>query len=460
MPEQNLDGAEELERTTIRRVTRRLVPFLVVLYIINFLDRTNVGFAALRMNEDIGISAAIYGLGAGIFFVGYFFFEVPSNVLLHKFGARIWIARIMITWGIVATAMGFLQTTGHFLTLRVLLGIAEAGFFPGIIFLLSMWFPSRYRARVIAMFYLGIPVAQVIGAPLSVGLMELGDAFGFVGWRVMYVLEGLPAIVLGIACLFYLTDKPADARWLTVEQREWLIDTLGREEREKAANVTPGLSRWNEIRQALTHPLVWRMALIYFGITSGSNAMNFFFPSVLQSFRGSFGIELGLIQNGLITAIPYSLAGVAMVFWSRHSDKSQERHIHAGSAALLAAGSIALALWINQPWIIVAGFILLTIGVYSAINVFWAIPGQVLTGVGAAAGIGLINSIGNLSGFTGPFLTGLIYNLTGSYSPAFLVIAALVAAGGVGILLLPRKYSTVVVADYEAVKISESRNMS
>ena len=460
MSEQDLGDVHDLERRTIRRITRRLVPFLVVLYIINFLDRTNVGFAALRMNQDIGISAAIYGLGAGIFFLGYFFFEVPSNVLLHRFGARIWIARIMITWGIIATAMGFLQTTGHFLTLRVLLGIAEAGFFPGIIFLLSLWFPARYRARVIATFYLAIPVAQVIGAPLSVGLMELGDAFGFVGWRVMYVLEGLPAIGLGIACLFYLTDKPADARWLEPQEREWLINTLAQEEREKLVKSTPGLTHSAEIRLALTHPLVWRMALIYFGITSGSNAMNFFFPSVLQSFRGSFGIELGLMQNGLITAIPYTLAGIAMVFWSRHSDRHQERHIHAGSAALLAAASITVALMINQPWIIVCGFILLTIGVYSAINVFWAIPGQVLTGVGAAAGIGLINSIGNLSGFTGPFLTGLLYNVSGSYTASFLVIAALVAAGGIGILMLPRKYSTAPVPERVPAAASESRKLS
>ncbi|MBD1553920.1 MFS transporter [Pseudomonas typographi] len=427
-----------LEQQTIRRITRRLIPFLIVLFVVAFLDRTNVGFAALRMNEDIGISQATYGLGAGIFFLGYFVFEVPSNILLHRFGARVWIARIMITWGLVAAAMGFLQSATHFVVLRVLLGVAEAGFFPGMIFLLSLWFPNRYRARIFAMFYLGVPISQVIGAPLSVGLMQLGEHVGVVGWRLMYIAEGLPAIALGIACLFYLTNRPADAHWLSEAQRHWLTDTLAREERAKPLAVGAHLSKRQMVAKALCNPQVWLMAFVYFGITSGSNAMNFFLPTVLQSFRATFGLELGLMQNGLLTAVPYALAALCMILWSRHSDRHQERHWHAGGAALLAAASIALALVINQPWVIVIGFTLLAIGVYSAINVFWAVPGQALTGVGAAAGIGLINSIGNLSGFTGPYITGLLFSTTGSYTPGFLIIAALVAAGGVGMLVLPR----------------------
>ena len=429
----------DIEKQTISRVTKRLVPFLILLFVVAFLDRTNVGFAALRMNEDIGINQTIYGLGAGIFFLGYFIFEVPSNIMLHRFGARVWIARIMVTWGIIASAMGLLQTAGHFITLRVLLGIAEAGFFPGVIYLLSLWFPARYRARMIATFYLGVPIAQVIGAPLSVGLMQLGDTLGVVGWRLMYMAEGIPAIVLGVVCYFYLTDRPADAHWLTPPQRAWLMDTLAREERDKPLAVGAAQSKGQMIRQVLCNRQVWLLALVYFGITSGSNAMNFFMPSVLQSFRASFGLELGLMQNGLITAIPYALAAVAMIVWSRRSDRLQERHWHAGGAALLASVSIALALLINQPWIIVIGFVLLAIGVYSAINVFWAVPGQVLTGVGAAAGIGLINSIGNLSGFSGPYITGLLYTTTGSYTPGFLVIAALVGAAGIGMMLMPRR---------------------
>jgi ACS family tartrate transporter-like MFS transporter len=432
----------ELEQRTIRRVIRRLVPFLVTLYLVNFLDRTNVGFAALQMNKEIGISPSVYGLGAGIFFFSYFLFEVPSNVLLHKFGARVWIARIMISWGLVATAMGFLQTPVHFIVLRVLLGIAEAGFFPGVIFLLSMWIPRRYCAGVISSFYLGIPISQVIGAPLSVGLMEIGSRLGFSGWRVMYVLEGLPALVLGIVCLFYLTDTPAQAQWLTPAERDWLTTRLAQEEKGKALAVGQQMSKRDQVRCALTNKLVWRLALIYFGITAGANTMNFFLPSVLDSFQGKFGIKVGLLQNGLITAIPYAVTAVAMYLWSCRSDRYQERRKHAGGAALFAAISITIALLINNPIVIVMGFTLLAAGDYAAINVFWAIPPRILTGLGAATGIGLINSIGNLSGFFGPYATGLVYSLTGSYTLSFLVIAAVVALGGIGVLLLPERYIT------------------
>ena len=336
-----LTDVSDIEQQTIKRVTKRMIPFLVLLFVVAFLDRNNVGFAALRMNADIGISQTIYGLGAGIFFLGYFMFEVPSNILLHRYGARVWIARIMVTWGIIAGAMGFLQTPVHFISLRVLLGIAEAGFFPGVIYLLSLWFPSRYRARMIATFYLGVPIAQIVGAPLSVGLMELGDAWGFVGWRLMYIVEAVPAVILGVVCFFYLTDRPADAHWLTDEQRNWLINTLEQEERSKPLVVGVQPTKGQMIRKALANRQVWLLALVYFGITSGSNAMNFFMPTVLASFRESFGLEIGLMQNGLITAVPYAVAAVAMIWWSRRSDRLQERHWHAGGAAMLAAIAIA-----------------------------------------------------------------------------------------------------------------------
>ena len=432
-------AASDLERQTVRRVIRRIVPFLAVLFIVNFLDRTNVSFAALQMNGEIGISPLIYSFGAGIFFIGYFLFEVPSNVLLHKFGPRIWIARIMVTWGIVAAAMGFLRTPTHFIALRLLLGIAEAGFFPGIVFVLSQWIPRRYLAASIATFYLGAPVSQVIGAPLSVGLMDLGSRFGVAGWRLMYVCEGIPAILFGIVCLFFLTDTPAEAQWLPEEERTWLVRTLADEERAASAGQPRPASKGEQVLRMLRNPTVWVLALIYFGITSGSNAMNFFLPTVLQSFRGTFGLNIGLLLNGAITAIPYAAAAAAMIFWTRHSDRHQERRKHAGGAALLAAVSIAGALLINKPVVIVLGFVLLASGVYSALNVFWSIPRQILVGLEAAAGIALVNSIGNLSGFFGPYLTGYLQKQTGSYVAGFLVIAVFVAAGGIGILLLPEE---------------------
>ena len=448
----DIKPASVLEQQTIQRISKRIIPFLVILFIMAFLDRTNIGFAALHMNDAIGITQTIFGLGAGIFFLGYFIAEVPSNILLHRFGARIWIARIMITWGIIAAMMGFIQSGTQFIILRFLLGIAEAGFFPGVIFYLTLWFPARYRARVFATFYLGLPIAQIIGAPVSVGLMQWGNTIGYEGWRLMYILEGIPSIILGIICLKYLTNTPKDAQWLSTEQRNWLMSTLEREEREKEKTEDTNLTKSMIIKQVFKNPLVWIMAIVYFGITSGSNAMFFFLPSVLESFRNTFGMEISLIQNGMLTAIPYAFAAVGMILWSRRSDRKQERYKHGACAALMAAIAIAIALIINQPWAIIFGFIFLAIGVFSAINIFWTLPGQTLTGVGAAAGIGLINSVGNLSGFTGPYLTGYLYTVTGNYTTSFLVIASFVALGGLGLLLLGKLKSNTLKAEPYPIK--------
>lgn len=449
---EDIKPVSALEEQTIKRISKRIIPFLIILFVMAFLDRTNIGFAALHMNDAIGITQTIFGLGAGIFFLGYFIAEVPSNILLHRFGARIWIARIMITWGIIAAMMGFIHNGTQFIVLRFLLGIAEAGFFPGVIFYLTLWFPARYRARVFATFYLGLPIAQIIGAPISVGLMQWGNTVGYEGWRLMYILEGIPSIILGIICLKYLTNTPKEAQWLSTEQRTWLMNTLEREEREKEKTEDSNLTKGEIIKQVFKNPLVWIMAMVYFGITSGSNAMFFFLPSVLESFRNTFGMEITLIQNGMLTAIPYAFAAVGMILWSRRSDRKQERYKHGACAALMAAIAIAIALIINQPWAIIVGFIFLAIGVFSAINIFWTLPGQTLTGVGAAAGIGLINSVGNLSGFTGPYLTGYLYTTTGNYTIAFLVIASFVAIGGLGLLLLGKLKSNALKAEQHQVK--------
>ena len=449
---EDIKPVSALEEQTIKRISKRIIPFLVILFVMAFLDRTNIGFAALHMNDAIGITQTIFGLGAGIFFLGYFIAEVPSNILLHRFGARIWIARIMITWGIIAAMMGFIQNGTQFIVLRFLLGIAEAGFFPGVIFYLTLWFPARYRARVFASFYLGLPIAQIIGAPISVGLMQWGNTIGYEGWRLMYILEGIPSIILGIVCLKYLTNTPKEAQWLSTEQRTWLMSTLEREEREKEKTEDSNLTKGEMIKQVFKNPLVWIMAMVYFGITSGSNAMFFFLPCVLESFRNTFGMEITLIQNGMLTAIPYAFAAVGMILWSRRSDRKQERYKHGACAALMAAIAITIALVVNQPWAIIVGFIFLAIGVFSAINIFWTLPGQTLTGAGAAAGIGLINSVGNLSGFTGPYLTGYLYTTTGNYTIAFLVIASFVAIGGLGLLLLGKLKSNALKAEQHQIK--------
>jgi MFS transporter, ACS family, tartrate transporter len=422
-----------LEKSTLRKVTLRLIPFLAVLMTVNFLDRTNVGFAALRMGKDVGISAANYGLGAGIFFLGYFLFEVPSNLALHRFGARRWLARIMISWGVIAMLMAGIQSTTHFFVLRVLLGIAEAGFYPGVIYFVSLWFPSRHRAQVIALFYLGLPIAQVIGAPLSAGLIELGDALGLTGWRIMYLVEGVPAIALGIVALFFLTDRPADATWLSADERQWLMAELLAEERLKAPAAS---GFWLQLRSTLANRNVLALAFIYFGLTSGAHAMNYFLPSIMQVFAARSGGRISLLAAGLLTAIPYAIAAVTMVFWSRRSDRLNERRFHVGGAAMLAAAAIVLAFLIDSPLVLLIGFTAMAVGLYSAINVFWSVPSHLLSGAAAAAAIGAINSIGNLSGFFGPYLIGSVYQLTGSYKPAFLIIAAVVFMAGAAFVLL------------------------
>lgn len=431
------DIAADIEKSTIRRVTRRIMPFLIAAYLINFLDRTNVGFAAAGMEEDLGIGPAAYGLGAGIFFIAYFIFEVPSNVALYRFGARIWIARIMITWGIIAGFLAFIQTVEHFYILRFLLGAAEAGFYPGVIFYLSLWYPVRYRARMTSIFFLGIPIAQIIGAPLSGGLIMLGDSLGFDGWRVMYLVEALPALILGVVTIFYLTDRPEKAKWLDESQRDWLISEMARD--QEAARKVTGIdepSKWSQVKAVIRMPMVWGLAGILFCMTAGSNALNFFFPSVVETFKTSFGVETNVLTNGFIVAIPYAFAAAAMILWGRRSDRTMERRFHGGGAAILSGLAIVSALLLDNPIAIVIGFIVLASGIYSAQVVFWSIPARLLTGVAAATGIGLINSVGNLSGFVGPYLTGWLYETSGSYLLAFGVIATLVVIGGVGFIAL------------------------
>lgn len=420
--------ASSMEVQVMRTVFRRILPFLMLLFVVNVLDRTNVSVGALGMNRDLHLDQSSYGLGAGIFFIGYFLFEIPSNILLHHFGARIWIARIMISWGLVASLMCLLRTPGQFLLLRFLLGVAEAGFFPGIVFYLSLWVPSRYKAKAMAGFYIGFPVAQVIGTPLSAILMHWGTSLGWPGWRVMYLCEGVPAIILGIVCLFYLTNSPEKAAWLTEEQRLWLTKELA-EEQESIGAVGMTSTKNGLVRETLKNPVVWSLTVLYFGITCGSNATNFFLPTVLQSLN-QHGLNIGLLKTGFLSAIPYAAASVAMYWWSRHSDRSQERRVHSGAAAVLGAIAISASLIVNSPIAIMVGFTLFAAGLYSAINIFWTIPATLVTGLQAATAIALVNSIGNLSGFFAPTLMGLLYVHTGSYRISFLIIALVVAMAG------------------------------
>jgi D-galactonate transporter len=414
-----------VDRRVVRKAARRLLPLLVLLYLVNYLDRVNVGFAALRMNADLGLSSAAYGLGAGLFFIGYFFFEVPSNVVLHKVGARLWIARIMITWGLVASATAFVQGEVSFYVVRVLLGIAEAGFFPGVLLYLTYWFPRAERARIVALTFLAVPLASVIGSPLSTVLIQHGDGLlGFdAGWRFMFFVEGLPALALGVAVLFLLPSRPSSARWLTSSEATALEEHLAAEDAREVGSEVP-------TRRALTDPRVLALSVVYFGIVFGLYVLAFFLPQVIAGFQEQFGTTFSLLQVGLVTAVPYAFAAVAMVLWARHSDRTGERALHVAVPAFVGAVAIAAALYMSSPLAVMVCVTVCAIGVYAAIPVFWQLPTRLLSGVGAAAGIALINSFGNLAGFAAPYVTGWLQDLTGSFRTGLWVVAVVMVLAG------------------------------
>ena len=400
---------DSLQARTLRKVTIRLVPFVMALYFVNYLDRTNLGIAKTDLSADLQLTSSMFGLASGIFFIGYVLVEVPSNLALEQFGARRWLARIAVSWGIVAVAIGFAPNAATLLVLRFLLGVAEAGLFPGVIFYLSRWFPAEYRARIVAMFMMASPIAAAVGTPLAAWLIQSGDGvFGLAGWRFMMVAVGLPAIILGITCWFYLTDRPKDAGWLAPDERQWLIDVLAEEERHVNKHFDFPL------RRALTSPRIWALALVYFGIAYGLYALAFFLPSIITGFKKTFGIQLSIVQIGLITAIPYTFAAVAMYLWSRRADRTGEHVWHVAIPMLLGGLAIPIALYLHSPVLAMIPVIVTAMGVFSAIPSFWALPSRFLTGAAAAGGIGLINSIGNLGGFAAPYATGALDQWTGN----------------------------------------------
>jgi ACS family tartrate transporter-like MFS transporter len=408
-----------LERATLRAVSRRLIPFLFVLYVVSFLDRVNVGFAALEMNRDLGLSPAVYGFGAGIFFIGYSLFEVPSNLILARTGARLWIARIMITWGLIAAGMMFVRGPVSFYVVRFLLGIAEAGFFPGIIFYLSEWFPSDARARAIARFMIAIPVSGMIGGPISGALLGLSGQLGLTGWQWLFLLEGVPAVVLGFAVLRYLPDRPEDAAWLEPEPRRWLLERLTTE-RDRCVEHH-GFS----VARALSSAVVWQMGLLVFlSISFGQYALSLWLPQIVRGFSG-----LSNLQVGFVSAIPNSVAVVTMMLVAAHSDRTGERCLHIAAASAIAAiGFLGCAL-VQSPVLAVTFLSLAAAGLLSAHGPFWPLPSKFLTGAAAAGGIALINSLSNLSGFVGPYAIGLLNGASGNFRSGLLLLAFVPLAG-------------------------------
>jgi D-galactonate transporter len=395
----------EFEKATYARVSRRLIPFLFLCYILAYLDRVNVGFAKLQMGADLGFSETVYGTGAGIFFIGYFFFEVPSNVILQKVGAKIWIARIMIVWGLLSAAMMFTNSAATFYTMRFLLGVAEAGFFPGIILYLTYWFPRAHRAKMVAWFMTAIALAGVIGGPLSGGILNvMTGVFDLKGWQWLYLLEGLPSVVVGIWVLFFLDDGPAKSKWLSPEEKGLLLARLEQEEHAKRAQ---GESH-HSFTDAFINGRVWIFCAIYFAIVMGTYGISFWLPQIIKET-----ITKDNFQIGLISAIPWAVAAVAMVLNGYHSDRTGERRWHVAIACIIAAVAFAISAMPGiGGWAGIAALTVVTAAVMSAVSCFWSLPTGILSGTAAAAGIAWINSVGNLAGFVSPKLIGMIRDAT------------------------------------------------
>ncbi|TNC10341.1 MFS transporter [Methylobacterium terricola] len=414
------------ERALHRKLMWRILPFLFVCYVISYLDRVNVGFAALTMNKDIGLSATAFGVGAGLFFFGYFIAEIPSNLIMMRVGARIWIARIMITWGLVSAATAFVTGPVQFGIARFLLGLGEAGFVPGVFLYLSLWFPSAVRARATALFLLGIPVANIVGSPISGALIQL-EGFGLKGWQWLLILEALPAMALGIACLFVLTDRPEKAAWLSPAERDALVAKLEAE--------TAAIERKHKmtLAQALRNWRVLMLACVNFCAIVGSLGIGLWLPQIIKQL----GLATSLV--GVVTAIPYICGAVAMVVWGRMSDRGSDRTIYPTISLLVGAAALVASAFTPTPVLTIAALCVAVMGINSFVATFWAVPSGFLTGRAAAGGIAMIVSIGNLGGFAGPYMIGLVRDLSGGFTAPLLAVGACLLVGAVLMLAFGRR---------------------
>jgi len=417
----------DLAPVTLRKVTLRLIPFLFILYIVAWLDRVNVGFAGLQMNADLGFSSAAFGLGSGVFFLGYCLFEVPSNLVLHRVGARLWISRIMISWGVISAAMMFVRTAPTFYALRFLLGAAEAGFFPGVVYYLSHWYPEGQRARAIAAFMTAVPVSGVIGGPLSGALLTLNGLFGLAGWQWLFLVEGVPAILLGVIVLVYLTDRPEAAHWLSPAEKDWLVSRLAAERSHRDGNLPVG------IFAALTNPTIWHLGIIFLFAAIGFYGYSFWAPLVVKSLTGSSDLGVGVIL-GAVSVVTI----IAMMLNSAHSDQTDERPLHVAMALLISgAGFFGCAL-VRDPILALLFLALVPIGHCAAYGPFWSIPSRFLSGAPAAAGIALVVTIANVGGVVGPTIIGAMKDRFGTHGPAFMLLGGCAIVAGLLAMALRR----------------------
>jgi MFS transporter, ACS family, tartrate transporter len=421
----------------LSRITWRLMPLLLTSYVVAYIDRINVGFAKLHLREALGVDdrvfGSVYGIGAGLFFLGYFLFEVPSNLIMRRVGARLWIARIMVIWGVVSASMVFVDSARSFYTMRFLLGVAEAGFFPGVLLYLTAWFPAGERAKTVAMFVLGGLVAGIVGSPLSGAILALDGTGGLAGWQWLFLAEAAPAIVLGVVVLLVLPDGPADVAWLSAGEKRWLRDRLD------ADAVEAGAAGRSALSAAFVSGRVWLLCLLYFLLNVGGYGYEMWLPTIIKGFSGQPDTVVGIIN-----AVPYGAAAVAMVWSGRHSDRSGERRTHVAVAACLSAGGFGLAAWAHNPWLAMAALTLAFVGLKSALGPFWAMGTTFLSGTAAAAGIAFINSVGNLGGFVGPTLVGVLRDRTGSDAAALYVLGGALLLMGLLALLLGRRGQAAV----------------
>jgi MFS family permease len=413
---------------TLAKVAARIVPFVFLLYVANFLDRINVSVAALTMSKDLDLSAVAFGFGSGIFFIGYLFFEIPSNLILAKVGARRWIARIMISWGLVSAATMFVRNAEAFYAMRFLLGLAEAGFFAGIIFYLTQWFPERRRAQAIAGFMTAIAIAGVIGTPLSGYLLNATNGIGGLhGWQWLFVIEAIPSIILGVIVYFNLADSPEDAQWLSADERSWLLQTLDDERARAEASGCVSVGR------SLRDGRVWLLAFVYFGFVIALYAIAFWTPTVVKAFSG-----LGNVEVSLVATIPFVCAAIMMVLVGRDADARGASHRYLVVAGFVAALAFVALTFVQQPYVALVALCIATAAIYAGIPLVWTFAPNFLTGSACAAGIALINSIGNLGGFLGPYLTGYVQTKTGNIDAALWILAACAAAAAALALFAPK----------------------
>ena len=421
-----LAAREQIEARTYAKVTWRLLPFLFICYVAAYLDRVNVGFAKLQMLADLQFSETVYGLGAGVFFIGYFFFEVPSNIIMHKVGARVWIGRIMITWAIISAAMLYVTSPTMFYVLRFLLGVAEAGFFPGIVLYLTYWFPAQRRSRMNALFMIGIPIAGVIGGPLSGWILNaFNGAHGLAGWQWLFAIEAVPSLILGVFTLFYLPNSISGASWLSADEKQLLQENIASESGGKNDHALSGV---------FGNPRVWLMAAIYFCCMMGLYGVSFYLPTLIKAAGVKDALDVGML-----TAIPYGCAVVAMLFNARSADRTGERRWHFSVASALGGLGLMLAtIYGDNVTLAMAALSLGTAGLLATMPVFWTYPSAILGGTAAAAGIAMINSVGNLAGFVSPSIIGWMKDVTHSTNAGMYVVSAALFLGAVLALLQPR----------------------